>query len=426
MIAVLTDLTNPDGTWRTARLDGLREQADIEIGTPPTVTGRLVGPLLRFARLTGHDPASVLATRLADHVDKIAFDEEGRLTGQAGGHVHSITSTISGLCQLAAESGDPARLRRAVQIFENAPAPWRSSFGWVKELIGPSHLGGEVNSTGDLIQAALILARAGVPALYAEAETMLRGHLLPSQIMGEGALPSAWTRGAQEGNPVQDEVVASMLGGFGFPTPGDRAPRHYDEPYVRITTLDITAGAVQAMCYSLESATERVGDDLRIHLLLDRQGPACQFRMLDLDAGLYEMVCERDAVVEVRLPRESVRERVRFTPFGGGSLRLPEGRPGYVRVEGWRGVSGYLSMPPAHRCMHEVLVDSRFDVEYVGEQLTAVTPVGPISPITGRAGRESAPERSTPTHGSDTGVSFSFADATDQFEREEIDGVSGM
>jgi hypothetical protein len=105
------------------------------------------------------------------------------------------------------------------------------------------------------VQAALALAGAGRTHLYGEAETMLRGHLLSSQVMGIATIESEWSAGGKEPS-LQDNIASRLLGGFGFPTPNDRAPVHYDEPFVRITTLDITAGSVQAMCRSAECAVE--------------------------------------------------------------------------------------------------------------------------------------------------------------------------
>jgi hypothetical protein len=113
MVDAIWHLTLPDGPWHQGNLDTLRKAADLQVGPPPAVTGRLVGPLLTFARVGGNLRARELAYRLGTHVAEIAFDQEGNLTEQAGQHVHSITSTISSFCQLAVESGDTAMLERA-------------------------------------------------------------------------------------------------------------------------------------------------------------------------------------------------------------------------------------------------------------------------------------------------------------------------
>ncbi len=54
MVDAIGDLTLPDGSWNQDNLDALRKQADLQIGPPPAVTGRLVGPLLTFARVAGN------------------------------------------------------------------------------------------------------------------------------------------------------------------------------------------------------------------------------------------------------------------------------------------------------------------------------------------------------------------------------------
>ena len=54
MVDATWDLTLPDGSWRQDNLDALRKTADAQIGPPSAVTGRLVGPLLTFARVAGN------------------------------------------------------------------------------------------------------------------------------------------------------------------------------------------------------------------------------------------------------------------------------------------------------------------------------------------------------------------------------------
>ena len=110
----------------------------------------------------------------------------------------------------------------------------------------------------------------------------------------------------------------ASLGGFGFPAPNDRVRRHYDEQFVRITTLDITAGSVQAMC------------------------------------------------------RGFLRARV---------SSLSEGVPGYLRIAGVDPISGYLSIPPTSQHESGVLAGSPFELDYIGEQLVAMSPPGQTSPI---------------------------------------------
>jgi hypothetical protein len=384
MVDAIWGLTLPDGSWHQDNLDALRKAADLQIGPPSAVTGRLVGPLLTFARVAGNLRARELAYRLGTHVAEVTFDQEGNLTEQAGQHVHSITSTISSFCQLAVESSDSAMLDRAEQIYHNAPAPWRSRFGWVKELIGPPNLVGEVNSTGDLIQAALLLAGAGRTPLYGEAEVMLRGHLLLSQIAGMSTIHQDWSGGGHE--PwAQEDIASRSLGGFGFPAPNDRASRHYDEQFVRITTLDITAGSVQAMCRGFQCAIDLFGHEARINLLLDTVRPDLVFRMIDLKAGLFELRAGGCKLVHVRIPQGSVLENARFAAFGHAFSSLSEGVPGYLRIAGLDPISGYLSIPPTSHHESEVLAGSPFELDYIGEQLVAISPPGQISPIASQA-----------------------------------------
>jgi hypothetical protein len=212
---------------------------------------------------------------------------------------------------------------------------------------------------------------------------MLRGHLLLSQVAGISTVHQDWSRGGDE--PwAQDDIASRALGGFGFPAPNDRAPRHYDDQLVRLTTLDITAGSVQAMCRAFQHAIDLLGDEVRINLLLDTVRPDLVFRMIDLGAGLFEVQTRGCELVQVRIPQGTMVESTRFASFGQAFSSLAEGMPGYLRIAGIGPISGYLSIPHASQHEREVLAGSPFELDYIGEQLVAISPPGQTSPIASR------------------------------------------
>jgi hypothetical protein len=138
---------------------------------------------------------------------------------------------------------------------------------------------------------------------------------------------------------------------------------------------------VQAMCHSSQCAIDLFGHEARINLLMDTVRPDLVFRMIDLNAGLFELQTRGCELVDVRIPQGSTLESARFAPFGHASPSLSAGRPGYLRIAGTNPISGYLSIPPTPQHEGEVLAGSPFELDYVGEQLVAISPPGQASPI---------------------------------------------
>lgn len=142
MVETIESLVDSTGAWREEALRALAVNAAFpwsergpDIGTAPQVIGRLVGPLVDYSRIVDDAAAFELAVRLARRTVDVAFAPDGSLTEAAGSHLHSITSTISGLCQLSRLLDDPDFKARVESIFSTAVAPWASGSGWIKELV---------------------------------------------------------------------------------------------------------------------------------------------------------------------------------------------------------------------------------------------------------------------------------------------------
>lgn len=381
MLEVIHGISRPDGEWNTEKLDLLREKADLSFSDVPTgTTGRFVSPLVKYYRLTGNSLALTLAERFAEHALRVCFHEDGTLTDKAGQHVHSITSTISSLAEYYWQSHDLAKLDRVKRIYDNSLRSWRSSFGWVKELIGFEHMGGEGNSTGDLIQTALIFAKAGYKGAYGEAERMLRGHLIPSQVISERQIDPQWV--VQLDNPTADkwkDIALRMRGGFGFPTPNDRAPIHYDNDYIRITTLDITGGSVQALCEAYSEAVTESDTEIRVHLLFDREAGELQFRHLDFPNGKYYIASKLGKDISIRIPNGTLKEEIRLEQSTPAVQVHVKGE--YVRLSAVAPFETVLTMPNKVSSLEENLLGHTYKSDWRGDHLVSLSPKGTISPM---------------------------------------------
>ena len=146
---------------------------------------RAIGPLVKLYRTTGYGPALELAVVLKGKAISSFFAVDGAYDrDRFGPHTHSTTCVMSSLAQLADLTMDSALMNRVRAFYDNGLWEIRNDLGWVIESSlpeAPSELG-EVNNTGDILETALILGRWGYTEYYHDAERILRGHLLPSQL----------------------------------------------------------------------------------------------------------------------------------------------------------------------------------------------------------------------------------------------------
>ncbi len=270
LLDAMLQITKPDGSWDAAAIcsagldaPGFRDGESVE-GAAPRVRGRTITALTYLCRLSGDDRALELAQRFVRLCRTRAFDDDGRLTVHAGTHTHSITGTVHGLADYGVLVGDLDTLEHARRILDRGLAGTCSSFGWSIETLGDERVPsrGEINNTGDMAQAAILIGLAGYPAYFGRAERMLRSHLLPSQ----------WLHGQEILAPADapEYAVATFPdesdGGWGFPTPSDL---HVPDPlFLSASILDVTQGGIQVLWSAMSHAATRHGQDTRLNLFL--------------------------------------------------------------------------------------------------------------------------------------------------------------
>ena len=203
--------------------------------------GRAIGPLVKLWRTTGEQAFLELAARAAEAALD-AYPADGAFRGDAlGTHAHSITSTLSSLAQLADATADADLLARASAFYANGLWTIRDELGWVIESTAPDANPdkGETNSSGDIVETALILAAHGDAAAADDVERIVRAHLLPSQLRD-----FAWIPASTATDDGTTDVAARLHGAWGFPAPYGHHPLGLD----RINfNLDIVGGTVASL-----------------------------------------------------------------------------------------------------------------------------------------------------------------------------------
>ena len=320
-IATINRLWDPDRGWvedRIAREHGINFHHQ---GTFITGLGRAIGPLVKYYRATGSGPALELAILLKEKAVADYFLADGSYdTERFGEHTHSTTCVMSSLAQLADLLTDAPLMERVHSFFTRGLWAIRDELGWVIESSAPDAPPdrGEANNTGDIVETALILGRWGYTEAYDDAERILRGHLLPSQLRD-----ISWIE--EPANPAGDDgrrdVAKRHWGAFGFPAPYGHHP--VGLPRVAFN-MDIVGGAVASLCEAYGDAARWESTGHWVNLLFDH---------------------ETD---EIKVD----------SPYSGRDLgiTLKQPAPLFVRIPGWADAS----VPPVAGCAERPLRTGRY------------------------------------------------------------------
>ncbi|MDX9976102.1 MAG: LamG-like jellyroll fold domain-containing protein [FCB group bacterium] len=381
MLVTLDSVTNAEGLWSVelAKERGILERSE---GFAPPNTARIVDPLLACYDATQDPLAMKLAAGYARQGLKTLYTEDGHFTPmeQSSGHVHSITSSLSGITDYAVRTDDKAMIDACRKIMENGVPEYFSSWGWGDEVF-PEHPAnvvsrGEINQTGDVVRAALILGGAGYPDYYDLAERYLRGMILPTQHR-EKELRAILRDKPEPKDDSERDTVMRSIGGYAMQLPNDRMSPG-DWP---ISTLDITSGAVHAMSEAYRYRTTTRDGAYRVNLLFDFEDDKL---VVDSDLPLRGRISFRAkqdiAGLAIRIPQWVNTETVRITVEGESTpLKLEKG---YAILDAIpAGKQGELTFDVPCKREKETVDGIAYTTLWVGNQLVDIKPRGTESPL---------------------------------------------
>ena len=326
-IAAIFEHWSADSGWDRDRLErahGLEFQP-----TETFIVGlaRAIGPLVKYFRATGYGPALELAIVLKEKATAEFFLADGSYEARRfGTHTHSTTCVMSSLAQLADLTSDVVLLERVKAFYDHGLWGIRDALGWVMENSGDKNQHamdrGEANNTGDIVETALILGRWGHAAAYHDAERILRGHLLPSQLRDTSFIVDPPNPNRHDG---LRNLAARHLGAFGFPAPYGHEPLGIE----RISfNMDIVGGAVGSLCEAYRDVTRFDQAGHWVNLLFDHETEAIKVESIYTHRALT-ITLKQPGPLFVRLPP--------WVPAGGVTVG---GMAGAYRV-----TRGYLFFP---------------------------------------------------------------------------------
>ena len=334
--------------------------------------GRFIGALVKYGRHTGEAEALELARRLADLCLRQAFHADGSLGDRAGRHVHSITATVNGLIDLGRLLDDERYVRGGRRVYGVGLQELRSSFGWFTESRGREDNLGEANSTADAIQAAVLLGRCGSPQYFEDAERMLHGHLLPSQLLDARGF-EFHSRPKTDAERVTPERLS---GGWGLASVNEQVMAGW--PYV--ATYDNTAGPVQGLCELWQAVVTEDETGVRLNLFLDHDAVLARVSASLPESGQVTVKMRVAKPLSVRLPAGLLSSEV--TVAVDGRKTPCREVHGYLQVGGGRaGRTIVLEFPVKTRQTGERINGTHYRAQWRGSRVIALSPAGERLPM---------------------------------------------
>ncbi|MBT4608901.1 MAG: hypothetical protein HOC05_02595 [Gemmatimonadetes bacterium] len=296
----------------------------------------MLGPLVKLHRVTASPAVLELALVVADKMMTDVFVEDGSYDPQRMGttHIHSITCCLSSLAELGSHLQDVSILQRVRAFYDNGLWQLRDLIGWTPESIDqPDSDHGEANNTGDILETALILGRHGAAHAFADAERILRCHLLPSQLRDASFIENPPNPDGIDG---LHNVADRHLGAWGFPAPYGHRSLGKGRKNTSFN-MDIVGGACASVAAAWRDAVTTDASGIQVNLLFDHESAAATVSSPYASGGRLIVCVRRPQLLRIRIP-----------PWATSSLRV-EG-PGLglasdATTPTWRVLGDHLVIP---------------------------------------------------------------------------------
>lgn len=384
MIAKLEKITDSNGHFSVAlaKEAGLDNRFEGIGGDDATTSGRIIEPLLEYYIMTKSSSALRLAGLYASSTLGSAFTQNGDIKpfAQSGGHIHSLTSSLCGIIKYAVLSDDKEMLRACIQIMDNGIRKHSSSWGWVDEVTvdhwANEKLRGEMNQTGDVIRAALLLGNAGYIRFYDIAERFLRNMLLQGQHF-EKEMKRYVRDNPSPLNDRERRVMTRNIGGYSMQLPNDRM----QDGKWPLSTLDVTSGAIHALCEAWRNRAVNVDSVVRLNLLFDFQNEDIEISSSLPLVGKIQFFKKTEKDLYVRIPNWVNETSLSLEVMGKqtDALKMVDG---YLHVgKLYKGAAGTISFTIKSVRKAEEIEGVKFSTTWWGDQVIDIDPPGKISPI---------------------------------------------
>lgn len=377
---------------------------------------RVIQGLAQYYRVTGYEPARVLAKKLVNFIrfHSDAFDQAGRfrcsafeksdaedfvkysqahgghvtleeIKGQTlGGHFHSHTLGILGMIDYAMAVDDRELLDWCKASFEWAKTQGSSLVGFFPEFILPAYPSCESCEVADMIGIAAKLTLAGVGDYWDDVDRWTRNQFAENQLTEADWINRSTASQPKKPvgpNETADHVAERNLGGFAGWASGNEWALKNGIMHC------CTGNSTRALYYVWENISESKGEKFQVNLLLNQASPF---------ADIQSSIPYRGRVV-IKLKKSCDSVRVRVPEWiKSGSPDVICKLNGSARELAWQGryisagtaKSGdslEITFPMTTRVVAERLGCVDYKLEIKGNTVISVDPPGQTGAIYQRA-----------------------------------------
>ena len=377
--------------------DGWRKPYLQTEGDHTPASGRQLMPILRYLEISGDDVALELAERFAYHnaFESGVFGADGSLSSVSA-HVHSALGTVAGLLKYGSLASDMRLVEVGKRVFD-----WiyekGGSFGWVPEGMRKEEVC-ETCCVADMVECAILLAKAGYQHYWNHAERFVRNQLVENQLCDIDWIGP----GKMDDDDV--EIAERILGAFaGWALPNDFTSGEKATVMADGERYDImeccTPHAVHGLYIAWANIVTRDATGVHVNLLLNRDTRWLEVISYLPYEGKVELLIHDAPRVYVRLPDWVDKGSTRLEV--DGSEREAHWVGDYVRVgELTSGQLVRLTFLLRTEKRKETVYGKEYWVEWKGDTVVGISPEGEVLPLYRRAYMKGdrAPLRETTLH----------------------------
>lgn len=339
-------------------------------------SGRFIEALLNYHRLTNDPMALDLAQQLADFFYDSYFDDKG--TFPTPGNDQATLQTVGELIDFGIYTNQAKYVHKGKRIIDTGLWTIRTKFGFIFENEGPR---GELNCSGDLVKAEIMLGLNGYPEYFDDAERVLRNHMLASQYLDPSIAtgPTAKEAGVKD-NDEEMFTNASVraLGGFAFTLPNDLIEPGISE------AADVPADMVGGVTHGIVAIWNHIVTEdhqgLHVNFLLSKNTPEINVRSYLPVQGRVELEVKSKKTLLVRIPQYVHRDKLTVKVdkenltkrFVGPYLMIARQKLGSTIV---------IEFDQEIRIEEETSSGVTYRVEWLGDTVWNITPAGKQVPL---------------------------------------------
>ena len=343
-------------------------------------TAPIIRPIVQYLMTGARNPeALALCDGLARYVVERAGDYGA--DGSFRGHFHSRVATAAGILQWGRFSGQDDLVRWAHQVYRYARGVG-TRFGWFPEFVGEHAC--ETCCITDMIDLAILLAGAGYPEYWGDAERFGRNHLVESQF-----LDAAWERQVPKLSPAAAAEYLAACPPAQLKRTGvhEVFPGAFSGGSAPNAVVDTRRGhwwmgccnahGVHGLFLLWQHAVRATPSAVRVNLLFSRSTPWADVRSHLPRAGRVEVTMRQRGALSVRIPDDVRRGEItvaaphRWT-WNDGSLEVDGLVPGAEVA---------ISFPLADRDETVRVLDDQYRVSWRGDTVLAIDPPGRAGPL---------------------------------------------